>query len=83
MSSHDAQRHGGPDPFEPVTTPEQEDGLFPAPVSPAPTTGDPVIDDALVGLEMSARSGDLDAQAEAGERVHRELQERLDDLGGG
>ncbi len=61
---------------------EREDGLFPAPVTAAPQTGDLVIDEALAGLEESARSGDLDAQVEAGNRVHRELQERLDDLGG-
>lgn len=68
---------------DPVGRPEDdEDGLFPAPVTPAPQTGDPVIDKALADLEDSARSGDLDAQVDAGERVHRELQARLDDLGG-
>lgn len=61
---------------------DEEDGLFPAPVASAPQTGDPVIDAVLAGLEENARSGDLDAQVESGERVHRELQERLDDLGG-
>ena len=61
---------------------DAEDGLFPAPVAAAPHTGDPVIDQALAGLEDSARSGDLDAEIRAGERVHKELQERLDDLGG-
>lgn len=73
-----SDEYGTPDPPDA----DDPDGLFPAPVTAAPQTGDPVIDEALAGLEESARSGDLDAQIEAGERVHRELQDRLDDLGG-
>lgn len=61
---------------------DSDGGLFPRPVTAAPHTGDPVIDAALAALEDSAHSGDLDRQIGAGERVHRDLQERLDDLGG-
>lgn len=56
-----------------------------APTSDAPTsdgpTGDPQIDAALAELEGAAPD-DLDAQVEAGGRVHRTLQSRLSDLGG-
>ncbi|MDQ2755834.1 MAG: hypothetical protein M3Y71_04630 [Actinomycetota bacterium] len=58
-----------------------EDGLFPAPVSVAPRTGDTAVDQALAHLEQGARDDDLDAQVAAGERAHHELQGRLDDLG--
>ena len=57
------------------------DGLFPAPVTVAPRTGDTAIDAATTQLEQSA-SGSLDDQIEAGETVHRTLQGRLSDLGG-
>jgi len=67
---------------EPTDPVEEEDGLFPAPVSAAPHTGDDVIDSTLARLEESAASGSLDEQIEAGEKVHRTLQGRLADLGG-
>lgn len=44
-------------------------------------TGDIVIDSALQDLR-DAPADDLDAQIEAGRRVHRTLQGRLSDLGG-
>lgn len=44
-------------------------------------TGDVLIDAALRGLD-EAPSEDLDAQIEAGRRVHQTLQARLSDLGG-
>jgi hypothetical protein len=66
-----------------VVEPDDEDGLFPAPVAAAPHTGDDVIDSALARLERSATSGSLDDQVEAGEHVHQTLQGRLADLGGG
>ena len=50
------------------------------PTSDGPT-GDPQIDAALAELEGAAPD-DLDAQVEAGGRVHRTLQSRLSDLGG-
>lgn len=60
----------------------ENDGLFPAPVLLAPRTGDQMIDSALEQLQESAGSGDLDAQLDAGEKVHRTLRDRLADLGG-
>lgn len=44
-------------------------------------TGDIVIDAALQDLQ-NASPDDLDAQIEAGQRVHQTLQARLSDLGG-
>lgn len=44
-------------------------------------TGDIVIDSALQDLR-DAPSDDLDAQIDAGQRVHQTLQARLSDLGG-
>jgi DNA polymerase-3 subunit gamma/tau len=44
-------------------------------------TGDIVIDAALQDLQ-NAPSDDLDAQIDAGQRVHQTLQSRLSDLGG-
>ena len=44
-------------------------------------TGDAQIDASIADLE-SAAPDDLDAQIEAGQRVHRTLQSRLSDLGG-
>jgi len=44
-------------------------------------TGDVLIDAALRGLD-EAPPEDLDAQIEAGRRVHQTLQARLSDLGG-
>jgi hypothetical protein len=44
-------------------------------------TGDIVIDSALRDLAQ-APADDLDAQIEAGQRVHQTLQGRLSDLGG-
>ncbi|MFW5474364.1 hypothetical protein ACOCJ5_13735 [Knoellia sp. CPCC 206450] len=49
--------------------------------SPAPETGDLVIDAALRDL-AEAPEDDLDAQVERGEQVQRTLQGRLSDLGG-
>ena len=49
--------------------------------SEVPLTGDVVIDAALADL-AAARTDDLDAQIEAGERVQHTLQLRLGDLGG-
>ena len=44
-------------------------------------TGDIVIDSALQDLQ-EAPADDLDAQIDAGQRVHQTLQARLSDLGG-
>ena len=60
-----------------------------APAAPTPAaeglsdaaTGDIVIDAALLDLR-DAPADDLDAQIEAGRRVHQTLQARLSDLGG-
>lgn len=57
-------------------------GMPPPVVPDPPATGDPHVDEALSRLHASAASGDLDAQADAGEAVHRALQDRLADLGG-
>ena len=46
-----------------------------------PLTGDPVVDAATARL-AAADPEDLDAQIEAGERVHQALRSRLSDLGG-
>jgi hypothetical protein len=53
-----------------------------ASVEPPPATGDQAVDAALQHLHDRARSGGLDAQAEAAEATHRALQDRLADLGG-
>lgn len=78
-----------PRPAPPVPTP----GLPRPPASPAAPpaqvgetgeageTGDVLIDAALRGLD-EAPPEDLDAQIEAGRRVHQTLQARLSDLGG-
>lgn len=78
-----------PRPAPPVPTP----GLPRPPASPAAPpaqvgetgetgeTGDVLIDAALRGLD-EAPPKDLDAQIEAGRRVHQTLQARLSDLGG-
>jgi hypothetical protein len=58
-------------------------GMPPPEVPDPPVTGDGDVDAALSRLHASATTGDLDAQAEAGETVHRALQDRLADLGGG
>ena len=50
-------------------------------VPSAPTTGDPVVDAAMVEL-AAAESGTLTERIDAGERAHRVLQGRLSDLGG-
>ncbi len=50
-------------------------------VPSAPTTGDPVVDAAMVEL-AAAESGTLTQRIDAGERAHRALQDRLSDLGG-
>ncbi|MCU1537129.1 MAG: hypothetical protein JWP82_1480, partial [Humibacillus sp.] len=44
-----------------------------------PTTGDPVVDAATAEL-AEAQSGPLSERIAAGERAHRVLRERLDDL---
>ncbi len=46
-----------------------------------PMTGDSSVDEALAQL-AAADPDDLDAQIEAGERVHQTLRSRLSDLGG-
>lgn len=60
--------------------PEGE-GDEPVPGDDVPVTGDPVVDAATAQL-AAADSNDLDAQIEAGERVHQALRSRLSDLGG-
>jgi len=50
-------------------------------VPSAPTTGDAVVDAAMVEL-ASAEAGTLSERIDAGERAHRVLQGRLSDLGG-
>ncbi len=72
----------GNEPGVDPTDDQAEDGLFPAPVLPAPQTGDELIDEALNELQDSASTGSLDDQLEAGETVHRTLRDRLSDLGG-
>ena len=57
-------------------------GMPPPEVPDPPATGDPDVDQALSRLHANASTGDLDAQADAGEAVHRALQDRLSDLGG-
>ena len=72
------EHHPGTTPGE-TTVPTPPVG---APTAGAPPeTGDIVIDAALRDLG-AAPDGDLDAQLEAGEAVHRTLQSRLSDLGG-
>jgi len=70
----------------PTPTPAPTSAPGPRPAPPGPPTsdgptGDPQIDAALAELEGAAPD-DLDAQVEAGGRVHRTLQSRLSDLGG-
>ncbi|MCE1179628.1 MAG: hypothetical protein LWW86_11475 [Micrococcales bacterium] len=62
-------------PAQQADSPEQVDAAGP------PATGDVVIDAALRDLHDSDPA-DLDAQLEAGTRVHRTLQGRLSDLQG-
>ena len=50
-------------------------------VPSAPTTGDAVVDAAMVEL-AAAESGTLTERIDAAERAHRVLQGRLSDLGG-
>jgi hypothetical protein len=50
-------------------------------VPTAPTTGDAVVDAAMIEL-AAAEAGSLSERIEAGERAHRVLQGRLSDLGG-
>jgi hypothetical protein len=50
-------------------------------VPSAPTTGDAVVDAAMVEL-AAAESGTLTQRIDAAERAHRVLQGRLSDLGG-
>jgi hypothetical protein len=52
-------------------------------IEAVPETGDAQVDAALQRLHDRAESGSLDEQAEVGEAVHRALQDRLADLGGG
>jgi hypothetical protein len=56
-------------------------GDEPVPGDDVPVTGDPVVDAATAQL-AAADPADLDAQIEAGERVHQALRSRLSDLGG-
>lgn len=68
----------------PAAAPNPVPGPKPAPPG-APSsdgpTGDAQVDAALADLDGAAPD-DLDAQIEAGQRVHRTLQSRLSDLGG-
>lgn len=48
---------------------------------PQPRTGDEAVDLVLTELRASA-GGSLERQIEAGEQVHRILENRLSDLGG-
>ena len=72
-----------------MSDPQQPEATAPAAPKPTPPgaptgpgeTGDVLIDAALQDLEDAAPD-DLDAQIEAGQRVHRTLQSRLSDLGG-
>ena len=50
-------------------------------VPTAPTTGDAVVDEAMIDL-AAAEAGTLAERIDAGERAHRLLQGRLSDLGG-
>ena len=70
---------GAPTPT-PTPTPPPKPAPPGAPSSDGPT-GDAQIDAALAELDAAAPD-DLDAQIEAGQRVHRTLQSRLSDLGG-
>jgi DNA polymerase-3 subunit gamma/tau len=85
MTEHDQQpQHAEAGP--PVPTPRPAPTPSPKPAPPgAPSgdgpTGDAQIDAALAELDTAAPD-DLDAQIEAGQRVHRTLQSRLSDLGG-
>lgn len=60
--------------------PDDQDGTPAADGLGDAATGDIVIDAALQDLR-DAPADDLDAQLEAGGRVHRTLQARLSDLG--
>lgn len=88
MTEHDQQpphpqhpQAGAPTPT-PMPTPKPTPKPAPpgAPSGDGPT-GDAQIDAALAELDAAAPD-DLDAQIEAGQRVHRTLQSRLSDLGG-
>ena len=61
--------------------PVQDGGRTPSARLGDRATGDIVIDSALQDLRETP-GDDLDAQIEAGRRVHRTLQGRLSDLGG-
>ena len=50
-------------------------------VPTAPTTGDAVVDEAMIDL-AAAEAGTLAERIDAGERAHHLLQGRLSDLGG-
>ncbi|HEX5525407.1 MAG TPA: hypothetical protein VFX53_18325 [Pedococcus sp.] len=64
------------------SAPSQDDHVeAAAQTGEAGETGDVLIDAALRGL-AEAPPEDLDAQIEAGRRVHQTLQARLSDLGG-
>ncbi|MDF2145882.1 hypothetical protein [Knoellia sp. p5-6-4] len=79
MTEHDQQsqhREAG----APTPTPPPKPAPPGAPSGDGPT-GDAQIDAALAELDAAAPD-DLDAQIEAGQRVHRTLQSRLSDLGG-
>lgn len=80
MTDQNQQPHQPEQPTQAQPVP----GPRPAPPGGATSdgpTGDPQIDAALAELEAAAPD-DLDAQVEAGGRVHRTLQSRLSDLGG-
>ena len=84
----DATHHidtGTPGPAEADADHETHDAAYDVAseraVPSAPTTGDPVVDAAMVEL-AAAESGTLTERIDAGERAHRVLQGRLSDLGG-
>jgi DNA polymerase-3 subunit gamma/tau len=81
MTEHDQQpRHPEAGAPTPTPTPPPKPAPPGAPSGDGPT-GDAQIDAALADLDAAAPD-DLDAQIEAGQRVHRTLQSRLSDLGG-
>ena len=70
----DVHSHADADDTAPDLVPERD-------VPSAPTTGDAVVDAAMVEL-AAAESGTLTERIDAAERAHRVLQGRLSDLGG-
>lgn len=82
MSDHEPPGEPRPRADGEVSVSSTAPGMPPPEVPDPPATGDPDVDEALARLHAGASTGDLDAQADAGESVHRALQDRLADLGG-